>query len=389
VGDKEAARRAVELLRRAVVAAPRPRAFYDFRWACAAGRAEDRSAIEDSIAALRARWPDSAQAWFWIGYACTKEDHARAAEAYRRSLALGLTLPTVYHNLARSLESARDFDGALEQLRLGRARHPKNERILGALAFLLQERGDAAGALEAYRAVVEHHPESARGHNNLGSALEKAGDREGAEREYRLALERDPDYAVAHLNLGSVLLGRRTWDEAATHLEAALVRDPKNAITLGNLGSLRIELGDAQAAKDLLLRAVAVDPREPTARFNLARAHQKLGELDDAVREYERVVKDHPDHAIAWRGLASILVAPGFSGRDVPRGLAAAERSVALTGGTNADALLVLSEAELQSRRPDAALRVIRRAVALPPTDAELTRRLQAQLRRCREAAER
>jgi Tfp pilus assembly protein PilF len=87
------------------------------------------------------------------------------------------------------------------------------------------------------------------------------GDNAGATTALQKALESDPKDFDAHLNLGAVLLTERQLDNARQHLERALVLQPESSL----------------------------------ARYEMAKLARTEGKLEEAVKGFEKVIRDEPD----------------------------------------------------------------------------------------------
>jgi Flp pilus assembly protein TadD len=165
------------------------------------------------------------------------------------------------------------------------------ERISFALPIdlgkiLLDEADDERRALERFnQAVLETRPE------------EKV-------RLYREAVSLAPHLLEAHYNLALSLerLGQRT--EAEEHYRDALRLRADYLPALLNLGANLHDQGRLAEAVETYRTALAAAPHDPRVRNNLAEAYRALGRKDEARREFERVLAEHPDYAPAHYGLA-------------------------------------------------------------------------------------
>lgn len=93
-----------------------------------------------------------------------------------------------------------------------------------------------------------------------GVIMNYAGDQEGAVKAFQKTLEASPDDFQAQLLLGAVLYTQRKLDSAKLHLD----------------------------------RALEIRPTSPLARYELARVKRVQGQLNAAVNDLERVVRDEP-----------------------------------------------------------------------------------------------
>ena len=94
-------------------------------------------------------------------------------------------------------------------------------------------------------------------HNHLGIALEEQGKLGDAAECYKQALQLRPDFAEAHNDRGVILAANGSFADAISCLE----------------------------------RAVALNPGYIEARNNLGRGLRSLGRLDEALLQFEQVLK--------------------------------------------------------------------------------------------------
>ena len=225
-----------------------------------------------------------------------------------------------------------------------------------------------AGAFADIMMNAREHSEG-RSEQTLAAAMahHRAGRLPDAERLYRVACDADPANARAFHLLGVVAhqLGR---PDAASLLGRAVTLDPGFAEAHNDRGVIFAANGMLPEAVSCFERAVALNPGYTEARTNLARGLRSLQRLDDAVTQFELVLKSgasplahfnlasalepagrhleaerHYRRAIALRDDfvdAHIHLAALLQGRDrMPEALAHAERAVALrpdsTGARN------------------------------------------------------
>lgn len=150
----------------------------------------------------------------------------------------------------------------------------------------------------------------------------------------RAIFKRDPESWRSAINAGGALidaadgLGRPgLLREAVTRMEAAMPDVPEHSLFSAhyNLGHGYLSLGQRQRGKGPATRpalseaithldeALARD-RGPNVRTNLANALDAQGRVVEALGEYSRVIREHPDHGEARLNRA---VALGFAARAI------------------------------------------------------------------------
>lgn len=165
--------------------------------------------------------------------------------------------------------------------------------------------------LSLWSDVVAKSPAKARPHVNLGLALQNAGRLEEAQRHYRRALEIHPGYPFALNNLGNVLRRRGAAEEAEALFRAALQERPGHPSPHINLGNLAMDRGDFAAAERSYREALALSPETVDARYNLAKALERQGHVNEAVKEYARVVEQRPDEPLFLNDLGCARLTAG------------------------------------------------------------------------------
>lgn len=135
----------------------------------------------------------------------------------------------------------------------------------------------------------------------------------------RAIFKRDPESWRSAIHAGGVLidaadgLGRpELLREAVTRMEAAMPNVPDHSLFVAhyNLGNGYLSLGQRQRGKGPATRpalgnaithldeALALDSG-PNVRTNLANALDAQGRVVEAIGEYSRVIREHPDHGEA------------------------------------------------------------------------------------------
>jgi protein O-mannosyl-transferase len=130
------------------------------------------------------------------------------------------------------------------------------------------------------------NPRSFMALNNRGGARVAAGDYDAASAYFARAIEAKPDYDRAHENLGLMLVQR--------------------GIARRDLAMIDQGLYHSQLALDLRAAwPASIRWGETNARLALGQAYALRGRLDEAVAQFEAVLKERPDHAEAAAALAA------------------------------------------------------------------------------------
>jgi tetratricopeptide (TPR) repeat protein len=288
--------------------------------------------------------------------------------------------------LARAAVATRDFATAREAAERARRVDP-GSHVGPLLAGMVAEaEGRNAAALAAYEQALALAPRAAEPLQGVVRTLVRDGRRRDAYRRLESLARAEPGYALPPLLQGELALAEGRNADAARAFDEAARRAPRWWLPARGAAQVELARGDAAAAVRLL---EAARPRvdEPLAvRLELASLYASSGRVEQAIREYEEVIRAAPDTALAANNLAMLLVThrrdaasleranqlaapladspvPQFvdtygwvrlrSG-DVPAAVAALERAAAAAPGDPV-ILFHLAMAQLESGRPERA----------------------------------
>lgn len=271
--------------------------------------------------------PDSALMHFMHGENLRKEgDRKRAADAYRRAIAVDPRFAPAHNDLGTALSELGDRAGAVAAGRTAVALSPNNGTYLNNLAVFLYEQGNTKAALEYHGRAIAVAPNSVRAHYNHALTLESTGDSIGAINAYRRALECDLGYAPAHHNLANQLYDRNDLAGAARHYQAALIIDASDFEAWTGYGLTAWDQGDAERAVFAYRRALQLNPRYAIAWNNLGNALRHGGDVVGAVAAHRQAVAFDARWGLAHLNLARAL----FESRDMMAARASCRQAVAV-----------------------------------------------------------
>jgi tetratricopeptide (TPR) repeat protein len=252
--------------------------------------------------------PALAAAHAMIGFSYYEMRHFTAAQ---RELAEALKLRPTDRNvklfLARSMEAAGDFEGAMELLDQLRKEDPRNPEVLFSLGSVYAElakstltaiqtidpnsylvevllaRSDEAQELYSdaavhYNKAIEKAPipNVPDLYYHYGHVLWLAGHFQEALAEYRRVLELNPYDYRACWEASRILLPSSP-KEALRLANQALKLKPDLPEGLEVRGSALLALGDPQKAINDLERSADLEPGDPQVHFELAKAYRQVG----------------------------------------------------------------------------------------------------------------
>jgi tetratricopeptide (TPR) repeat protein len=185
--------------------------------------------------------------------------------------------------LVQSLESQRETDSALEQLRQLLIHVRKDLAAIDQIAEHSRQRRYPLGhVLRAYKKYLVHQPDSAIATFNYAYNLAKDAQFEAAIKYYERALELEIDKPEeVHLNIANIYMDYlHSHDKAREHLEKALVKNPDYSSAYYNLGNLSEQEGNRAEASRNFEKSLQTDPDNESALARLADTHAFLQQDD-------------------------------------------------------------------------------------------------------------
>ena len=124
--------------------------------------------------------------------------------------------------------------------------------------------------------------------------------------------------ATALLNAGNIYMTMGKFELAAASFRRSLSLDATSAAAQNNLGEALGELKQYPRALEAFQQAVALDGAFVKARYNMGVTYDRLGQLKYAEFVYRILIRDHPDFALAYDGLAVALSKSGRGREAIP-----------------------------------------------------------------------
>ncbi len=321
--DDPRLREGLDMMTRAILLSPRPRALEHLQRMLLAMWCGDVETLAHDTEVLTTLWPDSAAAWFRVGYVWSELDAPRAITAFERASTLDPgfhDFDGVFGNLLirtgaterglRMLEEAAARDrtgrtlcslgdgyillGRLEEaetcLREATSHDDAPATTWTDLGQVLLRRGRADEAIAALERAADLRPHDPKVLSNLGGGLGTIGRIDEAERWFARALEVEPTSSSAHAGRVAVLFRRNAWGELIDELERRVTAAPDDGTAWLRLADLRIDdevdvrRRDPIGAVHAALRARALLGDEPRVEFVLARTLRARGDVEEARR---------------------------------------------------------------------------------------------------------
>ncbi len=230
----------------------------------------------------------------------------RAADCFRRILAIRPAEPATLQRLGNALYDAGRIDEAIATYRLGVEAAPNSAGIFNNLGNAMRAAGLLEEAVEAHRGAVGLRPDHVLLHNNLGQAPSYMLDRDDEAAEcHRRALAIDPATIPTHsLGSGNALrkgkqpgVAERAFEQACDHYLHALRIRPDDVSAQIGVGNALLGLFRHAEAVPYLERALAQRPEDNDTRIALGNALLGANRNVEALAQYREAEKHTTDTA--------------------------------------------------------------------------------------------
>jgi eukaryotic-like serine/threonine-protein kinase len=193
--------------------------------------------------------------------------------------------------------------------------------------------------------------------------------------KYKQAVELDPRYAIAHAKLAqaygrlyAVQRNPAALDLARGNCQVALTLDP-GLVDAHLAQALILEIsGNEQGALQEIAKALSLDPSNPKPLVWQAQIYTRLNRWGEAEKTLHRVLREHPNHWLAYNEL-------GFGLEEQGRYQEALEafRTASLAAPKNSMTLSNLSAEYIQVGQFAEAIETLKRSAALNPNSGQTT----------------
>ena len=289
-------------------AAPRdPRAILIL--ASAHRRLGDAAAAHALLIPLAKAWPRAARTQYELGLVLADLGETTAAlVALRQATSLNPDLTEAWRALGDRLFAAGDLTGA-ELAFAEQERTSIQDPVLRPVADALFA-GNLIDAEHRLRAHLLTRPDDAGALRLLAETFLRQDRLDEAETLFALCLERDPTHDGARFSYAMALFRRQAAAEALDQIQALLAHDAGNS-AYRNLAAACLALaGRHDEALRLYEDLLAETPNHPRIWLNYGHALRTIRRRDDAVVAYKRAVALAPQFGEAYWSLANLKTVP-------------------------------------------------------------------------------
>jgi tetratricopeptide (TPR) repeat protein len=240
-----------------------------------------------------------------------RHDTTEALKAYNHAIDLNPRATDAHLALARLNLSLGRNELAAQFARQAVDAIPANGDAHLLLARALLAAGDLESARLEAQILQRGAGDAAAVQTFIGDLAYRTRDRQGARRAYERAVALDPGAVDALTGLVTLDVGAKKLDVAIARVDAQLAKQPRNARLLMLAARTHLTAGHTEKGEALLRSAIEVDPSYYDAYRVLGEVYADNQRIDDARREYERLVQTKPDDSPAHTMIAILLQQQG------------------------------------------------------------------------------
>ena len=202
----------------------------------------------------------------------------------------------------------KEWDDALEvseQLKAASAKSVKGYHFAG---LIHQATGNTEASIGEFQSALDLEPRAVQPLSQLMKSYIALDQRDVAMAKLKEVLETEKDHFVAHNLLGELHLTEKEYDAAIEQLEKAIELNPAWPIPYRNIATIYAATERQEDAVSWLNAGIEATKGAPLLVTSLASYLEKTGDLDSAIEQYENVLREKPNSAIAANNLAMLLV---------------------------------------------------------------------------------
>ncbi len=262
---------------------------------------------------------------------------------------------------AIALEQRGQLEDAARAWQAITRRNPQDAAAFASLGVVLSKDEKYSDAATAYKKALALNPQLPGISLNLGLAEFKQGHFPAAIAPFKAALASEGSNSQARILLGFSYYGSRRFRDAARELKLATKTDPDNLELRQALAQSCLWAKDYACAREEFRAIVEKDPDSASAHMLLGEALDGLSEKQEAIREFEIAAKAAPQEPNVHFGLGYLY----WKSHRYEEAKKEFEAELA-NDPQHAQSWAYLGDMQIKSD-PDAALPLLRKAIALKP----------------------
>lgn len=253
-------------------------------WAKSASPSKPLTAEESA-----AMWEDCKSLFRQGKYEEALTDALRLHESYPGNHIYIEMVADIYDHLGRYPEEAEYWEKYFD-------RAPNPVTACPQIGQAYWKQGKEKEAISAFERCLARDPENSDSVFFLAHALEMSGQTERAGELYQRGMKIAPEYTDIQLGLARIDLRQDKVPQARDLALKALKKSPENVDALLVAGLVYSREGDLAKAKQYLEQGSKLADGYLDFHFALARIAEEENNFSEALRQYDRILKDQPDN---------------------------------------------------------------------------------------------
>jgi len=215
--------------------------------------------------------------------------------------------------LITALLRSREYDKALEAVdRMQKKAEPTNALPSNLRGSVLAAKGDLPGARAAFEKALQSDPKFLAAASNLATLDLREGRPGDARQRYETLLAKDPKNTQAGVSL-AILMARTgsTRDEVLGQLKRTREANPDAVLPILATARYLMETNTPKDAIPMLQEAANRNPSDARILDQLAMAFRQSGQSEQAIANWEKVLRLNPKAALAQFRIGETQLAGG------------------------------------------------------------------------------
>lgn len=219
----------------------------------------------------------------------------KAAKHYKALAILHPEKDSFQYNLASCYELMRDFQSAINIMKLLLARNPKSITMAQKLANLYIETRNFRQAKDLYDSIILKASPSSEVLYQYAILSTQLYDTGTAEKIFKKVIKMNPENAVAHKDLGVIYLNQRLFDYAEDEFRIAMELAPNDFDIIFEYANYLYSVSKYQEADKYYDKALAIKD-DVVAKSLQAINKIELNQLNNARELIESALTEQPEH---------------------------------------------------------------------------------------------
>lgn len=211
--------------------------------------------------------------------------------------------PEAHYQLAQSLREQNRLDESAKEYQEAIKSDPKYSEAFAGLGMLKLSQNSLGEAEGAFKQAIQINSGNSTAHYGLGKTYLKMGNVDAAIKELNTALYQNPNSFPAHQAMGECYQAQNNLNAAISEYHKATLIKPENPEVYLHISDIREGRGDLELSISELRGALELMPDNQDLHMRIADESLQLEKLDDAIKEYEKVMSVNPGNAAAAKGV--------------------------------------------------------------------------------------